>query len=64
MKQIELAGVVGKWEVEGVNENGEHLVDGFHHFQTDKTTTHNCCVVHLVGVNGLDNLIHIWNITQ
>ncbi len=23
----ELAGVVGKWEVEGVNENGEHLVD-------------------------------------
>ncbi len=23
----ELAGVVGKWGVEGVNENGEHLVD-------------------------------------
>ncbi len=23
----ELAGVVGKWGTEGVNENGEHLVD-------------------------------------
>ncbi len=23
----ELAGVVGKWGVDGVNENGEHLVD-------------------------------------
>ncbi len=23
----ELAGVVGKWGEEGVNENGEHLVD-------------------------------------
>ncbi len=22
-----LAGVVGKWGVDGVNENGEHLVD-------------------------------------
>ncbi len=24
-----IAGVVGKWGVDGINENGEHLVDMF-----------------------------------